>query len=220
MLFYFLMIRPQRREQSRRVQMLGGVKKNDRVVTIGGVYGVVANVNREADEVTLKVDETTNTKLRITLSSIARVLGDEPSDEPVKNRPTFVGRHRLICRTLQGTHSHALVREFVVCPSRAAPEPTSSMDRLPTGCGGHAGRVVLPGRLLGQELRMPDHGWKISVILFSVLASVAVLLMGPSLKLGVDLRGGVILIYEIDQRRSRPTSHSTWTSSSTPSKTA
>ena len=60
----------------------GAVKKNDRVVTVGGIYGVVTNVHREADEVTLKVDEATNTKLRVTLSSIGRVLGDEPSDEP------------------------------------------------------------------------------------------------------------------------------------------
>jgi hypothetical protein len=41
----------------------------------------VTNVHREADEVTIKVDEATNTKLRLTLSSIARVLGDEPSDQ-------------------------------------------------------------------------------------------------------------------------------------------
>jgi preprotein translocase subunit YajC len=82
--FYFLMVRPQRREQARRQQMLSAVQKNDRVVTIGGVYGVVANVNREADEVTIKVDEATNTKLRVTLSSIGRVLGDEPSDDSVK----------------------------------------------------------------------------------------------------------------------------------------
>jgi preprotein translocase subunit YajC len=83
-LFYFLLIRPQRREQSRRQMMLSAVKKNDRVVTAGGIYGVVANVNREADEVTIKVDEATNTKLRVTLSSVARVLGDGPSDEPDK----------------------------------------------------------------------------------------------------------------------------------------
>jgi len=83
-LFYFLLIRPQRREQARRLTMLSAVKKNDRVVTSGGIYGVVANVNREADEVTIKVDEATNTKLRVTLSSVARVLGDEPSDEPDK----------------------------------------------------------------------------------------------------------------------------------------
>jgi preprotein translocase subunit YajC len=83
-LFYFVIWRPQRREQARRQAMLGGVKKNDRVVTIGGVYGVVSNVNREADEVTIRVDESTNTKLRVTLSSIGRILGDEPSDDAAK----------------------------------------------------------------------------------------------------------------------------------------
>ena len=64
-----------------RVAMLGAIKKNDRVVTAGGIYGIVASVNREADEVVVKVDETTNTKLRMTLSSVTRVLGDAPSDE-------------------------------------------------------------------------------------------------------------------------------------------
>jgi preprotein translocase subunit YajC len=80
-LFYFLMIRPQRREQARRQEMLGGIKKNDRVITAGGIYGVVTNVQRDADEVTVKVDEATNTKLRLTLSSITRVVGDEPSEQ-------------------------------------------------------------------------------------------------------------------------------------------
>ena len=79
-LFYFLLVRPQRREQARRLAMLADVKKNDRVITAAGIYGVVTNVRRDADEATIKVDEATNTKLRVTLSSIARVLGDEPSD--------------------------------------------------------------------------------------------------------------------------------------------
>jgi preprotein translocase subunit YajC len=83
-LFYFLLIRPQKREQARRQDMLGAVKKNDRIVTVGGIYGVVTNIHREADEVTIKVDEATNTKLRITLSSVGRVLGDEPAEEPGK----------------------------------------------------------------------------------------------------------------------------------------
>ena len=64
--------------------MLAAVKKNDRVVTAGGIYGVVTNVHQEADEVTVKVDEATNTKLRVTLSSIVRVLGSEQSDEAAK----------------------------------------------------------------------------------------------------------------------------------------
>jgi preprotein translocase subunit YajC len=82
--FYFIVLRPQHREQARRRAMLAAVKKNDRVVTAGGIYGVVTNVHQEADEVTVKVDEATNTKLRVTLSSIVRVLGDEPSDEAAK----------------------------------------------------------------------------------------------------------------------------------------
>jgi preprotein translocase subunit YajC len=81
LLFWWLLIRPQQKERAKMARMLGGVKKNDRVVTVGGIYGVVTNVHREADEVTIKVDEATNTKLRLTLGSIARVLVDTPSDE-------------------------------------------------------------------------------------------------------------------------------------------
>jgi preprotein translocase subunit YajC len=81
LVFYFIMIRPQKREQAQRRAMLAGVKKNDRIVTIGGIYGIVTNVQRETDEVTIRVDETTNTKMRVTISAIARILGDAPSEE-------------------------------------------------------------------------------------------------------------------------------------------
>jgi preprotein translocase subunit YajC len=81
LLFYFLLIRPQRREQSQRQAMLSALKKNDRVITVGGIHGVVTNVHREADEVTIKVDEASNTKLRMTLGSISRVLGDGTSSD-------------------------------------------------------------------------------------------------------------------------------------------
>lgn len=86
-LFYFLLLRPQRQEQARRQAMLGAIKKNDRVLTIGGIYGVVTNVQRESDEVTIKVDESTNTKLRMTLSSIARVLGEQSGEEGTGRLP-------------------------------------------------------------------------------------------------------------------------------------
>jgi preprotein translocase subunit YajC len=81
MLFYFLLIRPQRREQAQRQAMLNDIKKNDHVITVGGIYGVVTNVHREANEITIKVDEATNTKLRLTLGSIARVVTSESSQE-------------------------------------------------------------------------------------------------------------------------------------------
>jgi len=81
LLFWFLLIRPQQQEKKQRAGMLSELKKSDRVVTAGGIYGVVTNVHREADEVTIKVDEAANVKLRVTVGSIARILIDESSDD-------------------------------------------------------------------------------------------------------------------------------------------
>ena len=80
-LFFFMILRPQQREARARDEMLKGVKKNDRVLTTGGIYGVVTNVSPEANEVTIRVDERNDTKLRMALSSIARILTDAPSTE-------------------------------------------------------------------------------------------------------------------------------------------
>lgn len=78
-----MILRPERRKQAGHREQLKSLKKNDRVVTIGGIYGVVMNVQRDADEVTLKIDEANNTKIRVTLASIGRVVGDEPpADKP------------------------------------------------------------------------------------------------------------------------------------------
>ncbi len=77
---YLIMIRPERRRERELQQKLEALKKNDRVITTGGIYGVVTNVRREVDEVTLKVDEDSNTKLRVTLRSIARVVEPAADD--------------------------------------------------------------------------------------------------------------------------------------------
>lgn len=83
-LMYFMWIRPQRIEQRKHQEALASLKKNDRVITIGGIFGVVTNVRREEDEVTLRVDEDTNTKIRVRLSAIARVLPPEAEDQEKK----------------------------------------------------------------------------------------------------------------------------------------
>jgi preprotein translocase subunit YajC len=79
-LFYFLLIRPQQREQQTRQDMLKTLKKNDRVVTIGGIIGTIANLTPDGKEVTLKVDD--NTKLRMLRSSIQSILTSEGTPEP------------------------------------------------------------------------------------------------------------------------------------------
>src|SRR5690606_6642409 len=84
LVFYFLIMRPERRKQAEHRQLLEAIKKNDRVVTIGGIYGVVANVQRDVDRVTLKIDEANNTKIDVTFNAIARVIVDEPPAEEKK----------------------------------------------------------------------------------------------------------------------------------------
>ena len=81
-LWYFMVLRPQRREQARRDDLLGALKKNDRVVTIGGIIGTVANLSADNKEVTLKVDD--NTRIRLLRSSIQTVLKDEEGGESAK----------------------------------------------------------------------------------------------------------------------------------------
>lgn len=73
---YLLLFRPERERARKQQDLLAALKKNDRVVTASGICGTVAAVDREADRITLKIDEATNTKLTVTLSSVARVLRD------------------------------------------------------------------------------------------------------------------------------------------------
>jgi preprotein translocase subunit YajC len=75
-LMYFLLFRPQKRKEEEFRRLVAELKENDHVVTVGGIHGVVTNVQREAERVTIRVDESTGTKLRVSMSSIARVITD------------------------------------------------------------------------------------------------------------------------------------------------
>ena len=77
---WLLLYRPERERQRRQQDLLAALKKNDRVVTAAGIYGIVANVDRENDLVTLKVDEAANVKITVTLSSVSKVLAATADD--------------------------------------------------------------------------------------------------------------------------------------------
>ena len=79
---YYFMDSPRRRETSRRDLMLKNMKKNDRVATIGGILGTVADISADGKEVTLKVAD--NTRIRFRRSAIAEVFGDEPTEPTPK----------------------------------------------------------------------------------------------------------------------------------------
>ena len=84
LVWYFLILRPQSAQKRERQNMMAAIKKNDRVCTIGGIIGTVTNV--KDDEITLKVDESNNTKITFQRSAIARIVHADASagDAPAK----------------------------------------------------------------------------------------------------------------------------------------
>ena len=73
LVFYFLVIRPQKKKEDKRKQMIEAVQKGDKVVTIGGVHGQVTQVDETS--VLLQVDSTV--KLRVEKSALSSVAGKE-----------------------------------------------------------------------------------------------------------------------------------------------
>lgn len=61
-----------RKEKKRREQLLASIKKGEKVLTIGGIIGTIADIRDE--EVTLRIDENSNVKMRVTRSAIQQVL--------------------------------------------------------------------------------------------------------------------------------------------------
>lgn len=77
--FWFIMSRGKSKERKRYEDMLNSLKRNDRVQTIGGIIGTVVDVRD--NEVVLKVDESTNTKMRFLRGAIKEVFRETPADE-------------------------------------------------------------------------------------------------------------------------------------------
>lgn len=71
------------RQQRRRMEMIGNVKKNDRVLTEAGIYGTVVSVDAEADRMVLRIDDEKGVKLTCRKSSVVRVetSASEPKEK-------------------------------------------------------------------------------------------------------------------------------------------
>jgi preprotein translocase subunit YajC len=66
-IFYFLLIRPQKKKEKERVEMISALKKGDRVLTAGGMYGIIDSF-KDGDIVVVKVSG--NTKIEFAKSAI------------------------------------------------------------------------------------------------------------------------------------------------------
>ncbi|HEY2413601.1 MAG TPA: preprotein translocase subunit YajC [Pirellulaceae bacterium] len=85
MLFlYLLMFRPEQKKRKELEKQLAAVKKNDHVITIGGIYGTVVNAVAGSRFVTIRVDDGTGTKLKILRSAISQFGAVDEGDMDVK----------------------------------------------------------------------------------------------------------------------------------------
>ena len=68
-IFYFLLIRPQKQKEKEHQKMLANIAKNDEVVTLGGIHGVVVGLKDKT--LILRIDE--NVKMEVEKNSIAYI---------------------------------------------------------------------------------------------------------------------------------------------------
>jgi preprotein translocase subunit YajC len=71
LVFYFMIIRPQKKKQNELQALVSALKTGDKVVTTGGIYGIIANV-KEGSTLSLKIAD--NVKIEIDKSAIASVI--------------------------------------------------------------------------------------------------------------------------------------------------
>ena len=89
LIFWFLLIRPQRKEQKKKQEMVDKLKKNDHVLTSGGIFGIVHSV--KDNEVVLKIDEQGNVKVKFAKSAIATII-KQSADEVAQLQTTTEGK--------------------------------------------------------------------------------------------------------------------------------
>jgi len=82
-IFYLLLIMPMRRRQKKHQELLGKLTKGDRVITNGGIFGTVVEV--ENDVLTLRIAE--NVKVQVARSAVAGLAKDAGSVDLTPSEP-------------------------------------------------------------------------------------------------------------------------------------
>lgn len=70
LIFYFMIIRPQQKKSKERTKLLSNLEKGDKVVTSGGIHGIIAGL----DEKTCLLQVSDNLKMKVERSAIGTVL--------------------------------------------------------------------------------------------------------------------------------------------------
>lgn len=79
-IFYFLLIRPQQKKTKEHREMIGNLKKGDRVVTAGGMHGRITGVS----ESTLTVEIAEKVRVKVNRASVSALAQPAPAVQPTK----------------------------------------------------------------------------------------------------------------------------------------
>jgi preprotein translocase subunit YajC len=79
-IFYFLLIRPQQKKAKAQQEMINSLKKGDRVITSGGIYGLITNI----DETTATLEIAEKVRIKVTRGSIAGLNIEAPAQNAKK----------------------------------------------------------------------------------------------------------------------------------------
>jgi preprotein translocase subunit YajC len=75
LIFYFLLIRPQNQRRRAQMQLQAEIEAGDEVITTGGIYGTITDIDDDFGIVTLEIAP--NTEIRIARAAIVQRLADE-----------------------------------------------------------------------------------------------------------------------------------------------
>lgn len=71
-IFYFLLIRPQQKKAKEHREMVTNLKKGDRIITSGGIYGTIVSI----DETTLGLEIAEKVKIKLTRGNVAALVSE------------------------------------------------------------------------------------------------------------------------------------------------
>lgn len=76
-LFILLVLRPQQKQMKEHQKRLSSLKKNDRVVTSGGIHGTIIQANSGEPVIVVRIDDNSGARMTVNRDAITKVLSEE-----------------------------------------------------------------------------------------------------------------------------------------------
>jgi len=81
-IFYLVFVIPERRRKTEEAKRMAAIKKNDRVITAGGLHGTVVNAPSDTDVVTVRLDDNGTLRVKVSRWALTVVAEKKSSDAP------------------------------------------------------------------------------------------------------------------------------------------